>query len=199
MQRKALDLPLHTGKCPAWLFAKMRRLARVIAEVLLIEEGPELFLKRLSSPMWFQAFGCVLGFDWHSSGLTTTVCGALKDAFKAEKNPPFHICGGKGATSRKTPSEIETIGQRKGFDPGKLIYASKLSAKIDNSCLQDGFNLYHHTFIFIPRGKWAVIQQGMSKEGRWARRYHWFSSDFDSLLLFRSAYKKDRADVKGLC
>ncbi|MBN2120723.1 MAG: DUF763 domain-containing protein [Candidatus Omnitrophica bacterium] len=182
MRRSSLDLPLHTGKCPAWLFAKMQKLSGLISEAIIIEQGPDAFLEKLSSAFWFQAFGCVLGFDWHSSGLTTTVCGALKEAFRDLTSYGIYVCGGKGRTSRKTPHEIEVIAQRKGFNPENLVYASRMSAKVDNSCLQDGFQLYHHSFIFTKAGKWAVVQQGMSEKGAWARRYHWFSSTLESFV-----------------
>lgn len=182
MKRQYLDSPLHSGKCPPWLFVKMRKLARLISEAVIVEYGPDEFLKKLTSAFWFQAFGSVLAFDWHSSGLTTTVCGALKEAFKDLSEYGMYVCGGKGGVSRKTPSEIESIGDKKGFSPENLIYASKMSAKVDSSCLQDGFELYHHTFIFTDSGNWGVIQQGMSKQGRWARRYHWLSEGLKSFV-----------------
>lgn len=177
-----LDLPLHSGKAPHWLFEKMHRLARSICEITIIEFGEEYLLERLASPYWFQSFGCVLGFDWHSSGLTTTVCAALKEAFRDLNCYGIYVCGGKGASSRKTPQEIREIGDRLGKDPKDLIYASKMAAKVDNNALQDGFNLYHHTFIFTREFKWIVIQQGMSERGTWARRYHWHSSSLSSFV-----------------
>ncbi len=173
MRTGIANLPLHWGKTPSWLFEKMKELSFEIARVIVWEFGPEEFLKRLSDPFWFQAFGCVLGFDWHSSGLTTTVCAALKEGIKGrEKDVGFFICGGKGKTSLKTPSEIEIQSQKIGKDGKKLVFASKMTAKIDNSAVQDGYTLYHHSFIFTFKGNWAVIQQGM-KENGWARRYHW--------------------------
>lgn len=179
----SLDLPLHSGKAPRWLFERMVVLAKHISEVIIIEFGKDYFLKQLSLPLWFQSFGCVLGFDWHSSGLTTTVCGALKEAFKDLNEYGVYFCGGKGATSRKTPHEIESIGNTLAKDFESLIYASKLVAKVDNNALQDGFNLYHHTFIFTPDYKWTVIQQGMSENsGNWARRYHWYWDSFKSFV-----------------
>jgi hypothetical protein len=160
----------------------MKSLAREITSIIIYEYGAEEFLRKLSDPFWFQAFGCVLGFDWHSSGLTTTVCGALKEGLKGrEKELGLFIAGGKGAVSRKTPLEIENFGYLLKVNPEKLIYASKMAAKIDSSALQDGYQLYHHCFIFTKNGLWAVIQQGMSEESRYARRYHWLSekvSDF---------------------
>ncbi|OPX28700.1 MAG: hypothetical protein B1H08_05440 [Candidatus Omnitrophica bacterium 4484_171] len=178
----SIDLPLHYGKAPRWLFEKMKLLSKSISEIILIESGKDFFLERLSDPFWFQCFGCVLGFDWHSSGLTTTVCGALKEAFRSLGDCGLYICGGKGAASRKTPQEIESIAQRLSKPADGLIDASKMSAKVDNCALQDGFNLYHHTFIFTDDFKWAVIQQGMSEEGRWARRYHWHSESINSFV-----------------
>ncbi len=178
-----IDLPLHTGKAPRWLFERMVRLSRCVSEVILIEFGRDYFLKQLSDSYWFQCLGCALGFDWHSSGLTTTVCGALKQAFKDLSDSGIYFCGGKGKTSRKTPLEIETISQRLGVDPAKLIYASKITAKVDNNALQDGFSLYQHSFIFTENHNWTVIQQGMSddKQG-WARRYHWYSERTNSFV-----------------
>jgi len=180
MVRKTIDLPLHGGRCPAWLFGKMKTLAGLISQVIIEDRGVNFFLERISDPFWFQAFGCVLGFDWHSSGLTTTVCGALKEAFRELDDLGIYVCGGKGITSRKTPQEIETIGERKGFNPQGLISVSKLTAKVDNSCLQDGYQLYHHSFIFTEKGDWVVIQQGMNN--RWARRYHWCWKDLSSFI-----------------
>ncbi|MCM8819809.1 MAG: DUF763 domain-containing protein [Candidatus Omnitrophica bacterium] len=178
-----IELPLHTGKAPRWLFEKMVLLSRYISEAILIEFGRDFFLKRLASPLWFQAFGCVLGFDWHSSGLTTTTCAALKEAFSNLGEYKVFICGGKGKTSRKTPSQIEEIGQKLGKDLNSLIYASRLVAKVDNNALQDGFDLYHHTFIFTEDLKWTVVQQGMSSDNLgWARRYHWHSEELQSFI-----------------
>ncbi|MEO0226643.1 MAG: DUF763 domain-containing protein [candidate division WOR-3 bacterium] len=199
MRTGIADLPLHYGKAPRWLFEKMARLSRAIIEVIIAEYGPEEFLRRISDPYWFQAFGSVLGFDWHSSGVTTTVCGAMKEG---TKDIAFELglffCGGKGATSRKTPKEIEIIAEKLGRDPKNLIYASKISAKIDNTCVQDGYNLYHHMFIFTKNLDWAVIQQGMSvapltnylsprgrgeiNRKRTARRYHWLSLNLNSYV-----------------
>lgn len=176
MRTGIVNMPLHYGTCPKWLFEKMSKLARIITEMIIYEYGPEEFLKRLADPIFFQAFGCALSFDWHSSGLTTTVCGALKEALKgSEKDFGLFIAGGKGRTSRKTPSEIEKFGSLISTDPAKLVYASKMAAKVDNNALQDGYQLYHHTFIFTARGSWSVIQQGMNPANRFARRYHWLS------------------------
>ncbi|MDP3998865.1 MAG: DUF763 domain-containing protein [bacterium] len=174
------NLPLHWGKAPSWLFEKMTKLALEISRVFVWEYGTQEFLKRLSDPYWFQAFGCVLGFDWHSSGLTTTVCGALKEGLRGqEKEVEILVAGGKGRTSRKTPAELEVFGQKYSFDSQPLIYASRMSAKVDSAAIQDGFQIYHHNFFTTLDGsKWAVIQQGMSEGptgGGWARRYHWLS------------------------
>lgn len=170
-------IPLDYGTCPKWLFEKMRRLGRLITEAIVYEFGPEEFVSRLANPFFFQSLGAVLGFDWNSSGLTTTVCGALKEALRGtEKDLGIFVAGGKGKTSRKTPHQIEEFGLRFGlvFAP-KLIYASKMSAKVDSAALQDGFQLYHHTFFFTKSGFWTVIQQGMNIEIQKARRYHWRS------------------------
>ena len=168
------NLPLHHGRAPRWLFERMTRLAREIAIAIVIEYGPDEMLRRLSHPYWFQAFGCVLGFDWHSSGVTTTLCGALKEGVKGiERELGLFVTGGKGATSRRTPSEIESWGDRLSLEPAPLVYASRMSAKVDNSAVQDGYQLYHHTFLFTKTGSWAVVQQGMNDSNRYARRYHW--------------------------
>jgi hypothetical protein len=154
----------------------MKSLAREIALFIIDAYGNEEMLSRLSDPFWFQAFGCVLGFDWHSSGVTTTVCGALKEGLKGmERELGFFIAGGKGKTSRKTPLEIEEICNRTAINGTPLIYASRMSAKVDSAAVQDGYQIYHHAFFFTPSGQWAVIQQGMNEENRYARRYHWFS------------------------
>lgn len=176
------SLPLHHGKAPPWLFQRMVKLSRAVAIAIVEEYGPGELLRRLSDPFWFQALGCLLGFDWHSSGLTTTVCGALKEAVRGlEDELGLYIAGGKGATSRRTPSEIEAAGERLGADLSRLVYASRMAAKVDNTALQDGYQLYHHTFLFTSQGRWAVVQQGMNPETRYARRYHWLGervSDF---------------------
>lgn len=169
-------LPLHGGKAPSWLFQRMKRLSREITLLIVDLYGVEEMLRRLSDPFWFQAFGCVLGFDWHSSGVTTTVCGALKEGLKGiEREIGLYIAGGKGKVSRKTPIEIETICERNSIEGAPLIYASRMAAKVDSTALQDGYSIYHHTFFFTPSGQWAVIQQGMNETTRFARRYHWLS------------------------
>jgi hypothetical protein len=179
----ASELPLHGGRAPSWLFERMVPLAREILFILRTDYDSEEILRRLSDPFWFQAFGCVLGFDWHSSGLTTTTGGAIKEAVRGhEKELDFYVAGGKGATSRKTPMEITKFSERLGRDPQKLIYNSKIVAKVDNTAVQSGHQLYHHNFFFTGSGSWAVIQQGMSAETRTARRYHWLSENIQSFV-----------------
>jgi hypothetical protein len=178
MRTGIANLPLHYGTAPKWLFQRMKKLSREITIWIVSEFGAEEILKRLADPFWFQAFGCVLGFDWHSSGLTTTVCGALKEGIKGlEHDLGLFVAGGKGATSRKTPAEIELYAPELNTSPDKLIYASKMVAKVDSAALQDGYQLYHHVFIFTNTGSWSVIQQGMNENNRFARRYHWLSND----------------------
>jgi hypothetical protein len=168
------NLPLHYGKVPPWLFGRMCQLAREIIIVTVTEFGTGEMLRRLSDPYWFQAFGCVLGYDWHSSGVTTTVCGAIKEGMRGlERELGLFVAGGKGRTSRKTPLEIENTKHLLKANPSSLVYASRMSAKVDSSALQDGYQLYHHSFFFTRDGSWAVIQQGMNEVNRYARRYHW--------------------------
>ncbi|MDO8532272.1 MAG: DUF763 domain-containing protein [Dehalococcoidia bacterium] len=175
MQRTGIaHLPLHGGKAPAWLFQRMVRLSREIAIVVVEDYGPDEMLRRLSDPFWFQAFGCVLGFDWHSSGLTTTACGALKEGLRGlERDLGLFVAGGKGGASRKTPSEVQAAGDALSVDAARLVYASRMSAKVDSAAVQDGYQLYHHTFVFTRDGRWAVVQQGMNEQNKYARRYHW--------------------------
>jgi hypothetical protein len=176
MKTGVAHLPLHYGKAPPWLFQRMKSLAKEITLFVIDAYGVNEMLSRLSDPYWFQAFGCVLGFDWHSSGVTTTVCGAMKEGMKGmEKEVGFFITGGKGRTSRKTPQEIEEICDQRSINGVPLIYASRMSAKVDSAAVQDGYQIYHHTFFFTQTGQWAVVQQGMNEETRYARRYHWFS------------------------
>jgi hypothetical protein len=163
----------------------MVSLSREIVRVLVEEYGPGEVLARVSDPHWFQALGCVLGFDWHSSGLTTTTTGALKEAVKGrEADLGLFVAGGKGAASRKTPSEIIAHGERHTIasTADRLVYASKLSAKVDNTAVQDGYQLYHHTFFFAPSGEWAVVQQGMNDASGYARRYHWLSTGVEDFV-----------------
>ena len=177
------NLPLHYGKAPRWLFDRMVKLAREITIAIVADFGAEEMLRRLSHPYWFQAFGCILGFDWHSSGVTTTLCGALKEGIKGlETDLGLFVAGGKGKTSRKTPSEIEVWGDSISLDPTPLIYASRMSAKVDSSAIQDGYQLYHHAFLFTSGGSWAVVQQGMNEASRYARRYHWLGEAVSSFV-----------------
>jgi hypothetical protein len=177
------SLPLHGGKAPAWLFGRMVKLSREIIIYLAGEYGTQEILRRLSDPFWFQAFGCVLGFDWHSSGVTTTVCGAVKEGLKdVDAGLGFFAAGGKGNVSRKTPQQIVDVCDRIGRDAQPLVYASKTSAKVDSAAVQDGYQLYHHVFFFTAAGDWCVVQQGMSDATRLARRYHWLSANVASFV-----------------
>ena len=177
------NLPLHGGKAPRWLFERMVKLAREITIAIVSDFGPAEMLHRLSNPFWFQSFGCILGFDWHSSGLTTTLCGALKEGLKGiEQKLGLYVAGGKGRTSRQTPSEIERWGEKIALDPQPLVYASRMSAKVDSAAVQDGYQLYHHSFVFTGNGSWTVIQQGMNENNRYARRYHWLSESVNSFV-----------------
>lgn len=176
-------LPLHHGRAPRWLFERMRALSKSIVEAIVIEFGPDELLYRLSDPNWFQALGCLLGFDWHSSGVTTTTMGALKEAIKGmEGELGIFIAGGKGKVALETPKEIERKAERYGFDPLTLKYASRMTAKVDSTALQDGYSIYHHTIIFTTSGKWAVVEQGMNEKNRYARRYHWLSENLKSFV-----------------
>jgi len=181
MRTGIATIPLDYGRCPYWLFERMKRLSRGIVLAIAEEFGIEEFLKRLSDPIWFQSLGCVIGFDWNSSGLTTTTLGALKEGLRGLENElGLFVCGGKGKTSRKTPEQIKNWGEILGFPEEsikKLVYASKISAKVDNSALQDGFQIYHHNLIFTKSGQWTVLQQGMNTNIQKARRYHWLSSN----------------------
>ncbi|MGE5097569.1 MAG: DUF763 domain-containing protein [Betaproteobacteria bacterium] len=177
------QLPLHGGKAPRWLFERMVPLSREIVVFIATEFGRDEVLRRLSDPYWFQAFGCVLGFDWHSSGLTTTVCGALKEGLKdVQRDLGLFVAGGKGATSRKTPAEIGAACERTGLDPAALVHASRIAAKVDNSAVQDGYQLYHHAVIFTAKGDWCIVQQGMNDATAMARRYHWLSESVRSYV-----------------
>lgn len=161
----------------------MVRLSREIVIYLTSEYGSSEVLRRLSDPFWFQAFGCVLGFDWHSSGVTTTVCGAVKEGIAdIDHELGFFAVGGKGATSRKAPAQIQAACDRMGRDPGPLVYASRTSAKVDSAAVQDGYQLYHHVFFFTREGEWSVVQQGMSDKTGMARRYHWLSHHVASFV-----------------
>ena len=177
------DLPLHNGRVPAWLGQRMARLGVVIAEAIVHHYGRDEFLRRLAHPFWFQSFGAVMGMDWHSSGITTSVIGALKRGLGPRSHElGLHVCGGRGAHSRETPGELIAIGERIGLDGAALAQASRLVAKVDSAAVQDGFDLYLHGFIVADDGRWVVVQQGMNGESRLARRYHWLSEGLTSFV-----------------
>lgn len=183
-RRGVVNLPLHGGNAPKWLFHRMVKLTKGITETMLYEYDSSEFLRRISDPYWFQALSCVIGFDWHSSGTTTTTCGALKMAIDPEEHGII-VAGGKGRASLKTPADIEKGGELFNLNTSKvdeLVQSSLLSAKIDNSCIQDGYQLYHHSFLFDENGDWVVVQQGMNSHNKYARRYHWLSKDIFSYV-----------------
>lgn len=183
MRRQTAHLPLHGGKAPAWLFQRMHRLAGSVVQLIVEDRGPDEMLARLADPMWFQAFGCVLGFDWHSSGLTTVTCGAVAEAYR-RMGPSLgiHVAGGKGGASRKTPLQITQVADARSLDGDRLVYASRMSAKVDSAAVQDGYQVYTHHFFFSDDGAWCVVQQGMNDATRYARRYHWLSSAFEDFV-----------------
>ncbi len=180
-----INLPLHTGHPPAYLVRRMIKLSHAMCKVMVDEHGQQEFLRRLSDPLWFQAFGCVLGFDWHSSGVTTVVTGILKQSL----SPDVHgicIAGGKGKKSTSAVRDIPVLADNFCLSTEKtdsLLRASRMSAKVDSAAVQDGYSLYHHTILFDERGNWAVVQQGMNPENRMARRYHWISDSLQSFVL----------------
>lgn len=184
MQRRGqADLPLHAGRVPEWLRARMAALGAAIVEAIVCHYGRREVLVRLSDPYWFQALGCVLGMDWHSSGITTSVLGALKRGLNPlARELGLTVCGGRGAQSRRTPAELLEVASRTGLDGDALVRSSRLSAKVDNTAVQDGFQLYLHGFIVTADGEWAVVQQGMNPERRMARRYHWLSTALPSFV-----------------
>jgi uncharacterized protein len=177
------DLPLHSGFVPPWLVTRMASLGRVIVEAIVHHYGRDELLRRLAHPFWFQSFGAVMGMDWHSSGITTSVIGALKCGLSPiQSELGLYVCGGRGKHSRRTPDELIQVGERTGLDAVPLVRASRLVAKVDSAAVQDGFDLYLHSFIVTDDGKWCVVQQGMSDARREARRYHWLSEDLQSFL-----------------
>jgi hypothetical protein len=183
MKRGHADLPLHYGTVPPWLAQRMSLLGGAIAEAIVIEYGRSALLQRLSDPFWFQSLGCVLGMDWHSSGITTSVMNALKKAInKRSSELGIYICGGRGKSSRQTPAELIEVANKTGLDGNELVHNSRLSAKVDNTIVQDGFQIYLHSFIVSVEGEWTVIQQGMNTNNKMARRYHWLSSELKSFL-----------------
>jgi len=177
------DLPLHYGKVPPWLYERMSALGLSIIEVILMDYGKDEVLRRLADPFWFQSFGAVMGMDWHSSGITTSVMGALKRSINPHSQTlGLYICGGKGKFSRETPSELIQIADKTGLNGHELVRASKLSAKVDNTAIQDGYQLYLHNFIVADNGSWSVVQQGMHESDGTARRYHWHSGNIKSFV-----------------
>ena len=183
MKRGTADLPLHYGTVPPWLAQRMSLLGGAIAEAIVIEYGRPELLRRLSDPFWFQSLGCVLGMDWHSSGITTSVMNALRKAINCRSEElGVYICGGRGKFSRETPNQLLEVADKTGLNGNELVRHSKLAAKVDNTAVQDGFQLYLHTFIVTKEGEWAVIQQGMNPNERMARRYHWLSSSLRSFM-----------------
>ncbi len=186
MQRGIATFTLDNGRCPRWLFERMVKLGREMTDVLVAELGPDEFVKRIADPVWFQSLGTVLAFDWNASGLTTILTAALKEAIRGrERELGIFICGGKGKTSRKTPEEIKNWGSRLSLPGGvvsNLSYNSRMAAKVDSALIQDGFQIYHHSFFFSRSGAWAVVQQGMNQNAGTARRYHWFSENAKDLV-----------------
>jgi uncharacterized protein len=177
------DLPLHYGHVPRWLADRMTMLGGAIVEAIILDYGKTEVLRRLSDPLWFQALGCVLGMDWHSSGITTSVMGALKRAVNPKSGElGIFICGGRGKHSRNTPTELLQVAGRTGLDGEALVRSSKLAAKVDNTAIQDGFQLYLHNFIVTTEGEWSIVQQGLNDASGMARRYHWHSGTFDSFV-----------------
>lgn len=178
------DLPLHGGRVPAWLAQRMSTLGAIIAQAIIHHYGRDEFLRRLSHPFWFQSFGAVMGMDWHSSGITTSVIGTLKRGLVPLSGElGIHVCGGRGKQSRKTPDELLALGERIGFDAAALTRSSRLVAKVDSAAVQDGFELYLHGFFVTDDGKWTVVQQGMNPNARQARRYHWHSGDVQDFVV----------------
>jgi hypothetical protein len=177
------DLPLHGGRVPPWLAERMAALGAIICQAVVHHCGRDEFLRRLSHPFWFQSFGAVMGMDWHSSGITTSVIGALKRGLAPlQSELGIHVCGGRGKHSRRTPAELEGLGEKLGLDGHALIRASRLVAKVDSAAVQDGFDLYLHGFFLTDDGKWTVVQQGMNGDKRQARRYHWHSENLKSFV-----------------
>jgi hypothetical protein len=177
------DLPLHGGHLPSWLSARMATLGRVMSEAIVHYYGRDELLRRLSHPFWFQSFGAVMGMDWHSSGITTSVIGALQRGLAPIRHElGIYVCGGKGLRARETPAQLSRLGDETGLDAAALTHASRLVAKIDGAAVQDGFDLYLHAFIATSAGRWCVVQQGMNEQRREARRYHWLSEHLESFL-----------------
>lgn len=201
IHRGVATFTLDSGKCPPWLFQRMTQLGREITRVLVDEFGPDEFVRRIADPVWFQSLGTVLAFDWNASGLTTILTAALKEAIRGEERRlGVFICGGKGKTSRRTPEEIARWGEWLRLPPGAadgLAYNSKMAAKVDSALVQDGFQIYHHSFFFTQNGAWTVVQQGMNTEAGAARRYHWFSENAKDLVEEPHAAIASEALVKS--
>src|SRR5215216_2843098 len=178
MKRSGIaDLPLHSGRVPPWLAERMTKLGSAITENIVRDYGTSAFLSRLSDPFWFQAFGAVMGMDWHSSGITTSVMGALKRGLAPKANElGIYICGGRGRFARNTPNELRSLAERRGFDGEALVRTSRLTARVDNNAIADGFQIYLHSFVLTSQGEWAVVQQGLNERNGLARRYHWHSA-----------------------
>ncbi|MBI2421175.1 MAG: DUF763 domain-containing protein [Candidatus Levybacteria bacterium] len=193
MKRGIATFTLDNGKCPPWLFERMVKLGRSMTDVLIEEYGPDEYIKRIADPVWFQSLGTVLAFDWNASGLTTILTAALKEAIRGrEKELGIFIAGGKGATSRKTPDQIAEWGRVLSLPQtvtDKLVYSSKMSAKVDSSLIQDDYTLYHHAFFFSRNGVWTVVQQGMNTENATARRYHWYSDNPADITFTEEPHK----------
>lgn len=199
--RRYADLPLHYGKVPPWLAERMRLLGGAIVESIAQEYGKSAVLSKLSDPFWFQAFGAVLGMDWHSSGITTSVMGALKGAVNYRSNEwGIYIAGGKGKHSRETPAELLRFSNRTGLDGSELVRSSRLTAKVDNNAIQDGFQIYMHSFVVTTEGEWTVIQQGMDDSTGMARRYHWHSETVRSFVETPHSfiYGKNQGEILNL-
>lgn len=183
MSKAYADLPLHYGRVPAWLYTRMSALGGAIVEAVVTEYGQSALLARMSDPFWFQSLGCVLGMDWHSSGITTSVMGALKQSVnRRSAELGIYICGGKGRHSRQTPAELLRIAEATGLNGDQLVRNSRLTAKVDSVAIQDGYNIYLHSFILSNTGEWTVIQQGMNDGNGMARRYHWHSAALKSFV-----------------
>lgn len=201
MNRAYADLPLHYGHVPKWLYERMSLLGGAIAEAIVIEYGKAALIQRMSDPSWFQSLGCVLGMDWHSSGITTSVLGSLKQSVnRKSRELGIYICGGKGKHSRNTPNELLKIAEITGLDGEVLVRSSKLAAKVDNTAIQDGYQIYLHSFIVSDEGDWAVIQQGMNDNNGYARRYHWHSPTISSFIEepHTFIYGKNRGEILNL-
>lgn len=199
--KRYADLPLHYGKVPYWLAERMSLLGGAIIESVILEYGRAEVMARMSDPLWFQSLGCVMGMDWHSSGITTSVMGALKRALNPKFNElGIYICGGKGKYSRQTPAELISLSERTGLNGTELVKNSRLSAKVDNNAIQDGFQIYLHTFMVTKEGEWGVIQQGMNDESGMARRYHWNSAQLQSFTEEPHAfiYGANRGEILNL-